>query len=149
MVLSSDGVSSTSGARVCRSWREITVETPKLECAKDIVKTPELSAKQKTIPELSSTNASHNGDEDGQAIVSLELESKRRKGESYTVESNLSSRAVRAPRVVVQGNPNPRLLMVGTGSDKANEMLTYAHETQHEKIIRGLALGITLTVYVQ
>lgn len=28
------------------------------------------------------------------------------------------------------------LLMVGTGSDKANEMLTYAHETQHEKIIR-------------
>ncbi|KAK7398840.1 hypothetical protein VNO78_10013 [Psophocarpus tetragonolobus] len=39
------------------------------------------------------------------------------------------------------------LLMVGTGSDKANEMLTYAHETQHEKIIRGLALGIALTVY--
>ncbi|XP_061364757.1 26S proteasome non-ATPase regulatory subunit 1 homolog A-like [Gastrolobium bilobum] len=39
------------------------------------------------------------------------------------------------------------LLMVGTASDKANEMLTYAHETQHEKIIRGLALGIALTVY--
>ncbi|CAL0312393.1 unnamed protein product [Lupinus luteus] len=39
------------------------------------------------------------------------------------------------------------LLMVGTGSGKANEMLTYAHETQHEKIIRGLALGIALTVY--
>ncbi|KAG4999307.1 26S proteasome non-ATPase regulatory subunit 1 A [Glycine soja] len=39
------------------------------------------------------------------------------------------------------------LLMVGTGSEKANEMLTYAHETQHEKIIRGLALGIALTVY--
>ncbi|KAM3268507.1 hypothetical protein P3S67_031448 [Capsicum chacoense] len=35
------------------------------------------------------------------------------------------------------------LLMVGTGG----EMLAYAHETQHEKIIRGLALGIALTVY--
>nr|DAD37020.1 TPA_asm: hypothetical protein HUJ06_007661 [Nelumbo nucifera] len=39
------------------------------------------------------------------------------------------------------------LLMVGTASEKASEMLTYAHETQHEKIIRGLALGIALTVY--
>ncbi|PHU18393.1 26S proteasome non-ATPase regulatory subunit 1 [Capsicum chinense] len=39
------------------------------------------------------------------------------------------------------------LLMVGTGSEKAGEMLAYAHETQHEKIIRGLALGIALTVY--
>ncbi|KAH9649912.1 26S proteasome non-ATPase regulatory subunit 1 [Citrus sinensis] len=39
------------------------------------------------------------------------------------------------------------LLMVGTASEKAGEMLTYAHETQHEKIIRGLALGIALTVY--
>ncbi|XP_052189508.1 26S proteasome non-ATPase regulatory subunit 1 homolog A-like isoform X2 [Diospyros lotus] len=39
------------------------------------------------------------------------------------------------------------LLMVGTASEKASEMLTYAHETQHEKIIRGLALGIGLTVY--
>ncbi|PIN11261.1 26S proteasome regulatory complex, subunit RPN2/PSMD1 [Handroanthus impetiginosus] len=39
------------------------------------------------------------------------------------------------------------LLMVGTASDKAGEMLAYAHETQHEKIIRGLALGIALTVY--
>ena len=28
------------------------------------------------------------------------------------------------------------LLMVGTASEKASEMLTYAHETQHEKIIR-------------
>ena len=28
------------------------------------------------------------------------------------------------------------LLMVGTGSEKAGEMLAYAHETQHEKIIR-------------
>ncbi|GFY93032.1 26S proteasome regulatory complex, non-ATPase subcomplex, Rpn2/Psmd1 subunit [Actinidia rufa] len=39
------------------------------------------------------------------------------------------------------------LLMVGTGSEKAGEMLAYAHETQHEKIIRGLAMGIALTVY--
>lgn len=39
------------------------------------------------------------------------------------------------------------LLMVGTATEKASEMLSYAHETQHEKIIRGLALGIALTVY--
>ncbi|KAI5069483.1 hypothetical protein GOP47_0015784 [Adiantum capillus-veneris] len=39
------------------------------------------------------------------------------------------------------------LLMVGTKSDKAEEMLTYAHDTNHEKITRGLALGIALTVY--
>ncbi|KAK9671468.1 hypothetical protein RND81_12G032000 [Saponaria officinalis] len=39
------------------------------------------------------------------------------------------------------------LLMVGTASEKAGEMLAYTHETQHEKIIRGLALGIALTVY--
>ncbi|KAI3851059.1 hypothetical protein MKW92_045474, partial [Papaver armeniacum] len=38
------------------------------------------------------------------------------------------------------------LLMVGTASEKSSEMLAYAHETQHEKIIRyGLALGIALT----
>ena len=35
-----------------------------------------------------------------------------------------------------------------TGSQKAiEEMLTYAHDTQHEKIIRGLALGIALITY--
>lgn len=28
------------------------------------------------------------------------------------------------------------LLMVGTASEKASEMLAYAHDTQHEKIIR-------------
>uniref|UniRef100_A0A0E0PDU9 26S proteasome non-ATPase regulatory subunit 1 homolog n=1 Tax=Oryza rufipogon TaxID=4529 RepID=A0A0E0PDU9_ORYRU len=39
------------------------------------------------------------------------------------------------------------LLMVGTASEKASEMLAYAHDTQHEKIIRGLSLGIALTVY--
>ncbi|RDX78908.1 putative WRKY transcription factor 2, partial [Mucuna pruriens] len=91
-------------------------------------------------PELSSTLASQDGDDDGatQALVSVEDEaendesdSKRRKKESYAVESNLPPRAVREPRVVVQiesdvdilddgyrwrkygqkvvkGNPNPR-----------------------------------------
>ncbi|XP_066330212.1 26S proteasome non-ATPase regulatory subunit 1 homolog A-like [Miscanthus floridulus] len=39
------------------------------------------------------------------------------------------------------------LLLVGTASEKATEMLAYAHDTQHEKIIRGLSLGIALTVY--
>ena len=29
------------------------------------------------------------------------------------------------------------LLLAGSGSDKAAEMLAYAHDTQHEKIIRG------------
>lgn len=39
------------------------------------------------------------------------------------------------------------LLMVGSASERAGEMLAYAHDTQHEKIIRGLALGIALVVY--
>ncbi|GAA5821812.1 hypothetical protein JCM3770_002901 [Rhodotorula araucariae] len=40
------------------------------------------------------------------------------------------------------------LVMLGTASDKAvDEMLQYAHETQHEKIIRGLALGLAFLVY--
>ena len=40
------------------------------------------------------------------------------------------------------------LVMLGTGSAKAlEEMLQYAHETQHEKIIRGLAVGISFLVY--
>ena len=34
------------------------------------------------------------------------------------------------------------LLMVGTASEKAAEMLAYVHDTHHEKTIRGLALGI-------
>ncbi|XP_057963302.1 WRKY transcription factor SUSIBA2-like [Malania oleifera] len=91
-------------------------------------------------PELSSTLASHDDDEDGatQGSISIgdeadddESESKRRKKENCLVEPNLSSRAVREPRVVVQiesevdilddgyrwrkygqkvvkGNPNPR-----------------------------------------
>ncbi|KAK4049515.1 proteasome regulatory particle base subunit [Microbotryomycetes sp. JL201] len=40
------------------------------------------------------------------------------------------------------------LVMLGTGSAKAlDEMLQYAHETQHEKIIRGLAIGIAFLMY--
>ncbi|KAJ3194238.1 proteasome regulatory particle base subunit [Irineochytrium annulatum] len=40
------------------------------------------------------------------------------------------------------------LVMLGTASPKAiEEMLQYAHETQHEKIIRGLAIGIALIMY--
>lgn len=40
------------------------------------------------------------------------------------------------------------LIMLGTGSERAvEEMLTYAHETQHEKIIRGLSIGLALLFY--
>ena len=40
------------------------------------------------------------------------------------------------------------LVMLGTASSKAlDEMLQYAHETQHEKIIRGLAIGISLLMF--
>ncbi|KAI9101952.1 armadillo-type protein [Phlyctochytrium arcticum] len=40
------------------------------------------------------------------------------------------------------------LVMLGTGSAKAvEEMLLYAHETQHEKTIRGLAIGIAMIMY--
>lgn len=39
------------------------------------------------------------------------------------------------------------LINVGAGFDKAGEMLAYAHDTQHEKITRGLALGIALMMY--
>ncbi|KAJ1018085.1 hypothetical protein NDA16_004954 [Ustilago loliicola] len=40
------------------------------------------------------------------------------------------------------------LVMLATGSERAvEEMLQYAHETQHEKIIRGLAIGISLLFY--
>eukprot|EP01027_Heterolobosea_sp_BB2_P000752 GEZU01001099.1.p1 GENE.GEZU01001099.1~~GEZU01001099.1.p1 ORF type:complete len:900 (-),score=305.42 GEZU01001099.1:245-2944(-) len=40
------------------------------------------------------------------------------------------------------------LVMAGSASEKAiEEMLAYAHETQHEKIIRGLAMGIAMTMY--
>ena len=40
------------------------------------------------------------------------------------------------------------LVMLGTASETAiEEMFTYAHETQHEKIIRGLAMGLALVMY--
>jgi 26S proteasome regulatory subunit N2 len=40
------------------------------------------------------------------------------------------------------------LVMLGTASKTAiEEMLQYAHETQHEKIIRGLAIGISMIMY--
>src|SRR5262245_59247434 len=43
------------------------------------------------------------------------------------------------------------LVMLGVTSEAAQvaieEMIVYAHETQHEKIIRGLALGVALVMY--
>lgn len=45
------------------------------------------------------------------------------------------------------------LTMLGKGGSTTEsrialeEMISYAHDTAHEKIIRGLAMGIALTVY--
>lgn len=40
------------------------------------------------------------------------------------------------------------LVMLGSGSEEViDEMLQYAHETQHEKIIRGVAVGIAFICY--
>ncbi|KAL7274550.1 proteasome regulatory particle base subunit [Rhizina undulata] len=40
------------------------------------------------------------------------------------------------------------LVMLGTGNATAfDDMIQYAHETQHEKIIRGLAMGIALIMF--
>lgn len=42
------------------------------------------------------------------------------------------------------------LVMLGTGNEDAlNDMLTYAQETQHETIIRSLAVGVALVCYGQ
>lgn len=42
------------------------------------------------------------------------------------------------------------LVMLGTASEKAlEEMISYARETQHEKIIRSLAVGIAFVMYGQ
>ena len=42
------------------------------------------------------------------------------------------------------------LLMVGSNNkDVLEEMVQYAQDTQHEKIIRGLSLGIALILYGQ
>jgi 26S proteasome regulatory subunit N2 len=40
------------------------------------------------------------------------------------------------------------LIMLGTAaSDPVREMLQYARETQHEKVIHGLAMGIDFIYY--
>lgn len=40
------------------------------------------------------------------------------------------------------------LIMLGSGNMKAlNDMVNYAHDTQHEKIVRGLAIGMALIMY--
>ncbi|KAE8152610.1 armadillo-type protein [Aspergillus avenaceus] len=42
------------------------------------------------------------------------------------------------------------LVMLGTGNMKILEdMIQYAHETQHEKIVRGLAMGMALIMYAR
>jgi 26S proteasome regulatory subunit N2 len=42
------------------------------------------------------------------------------------------------------------LVMLGTGNIKALEdMIQYAHDTQHEKIIRGLSMGMALVMYAR
>jgi 26S proteasome regulatory subunit N2 len=42
------------------------------------------------------------------------------------------------------------LIMLGTGNVKALEdMIQYAHDTQHEKIVRGLAMGMALIMYAR
>ena len=42
------------------------------------------------------------------------------------------------------------LVLLGSGNGEAvQEMLAYAHDTQHEKIIRGLSMGIALITYGQ
>jgi 26S proteasome regulatory subunit N2 len=40
------------------------------------------------------------------------------------------------------------LIKLGSGDGKAlEEMLQYAHDTQHEKIIRGLSLGMAMIMF--
>jgi len=39
------------------------------------------------------------------------------------------------------------LVLLGTASPRAAEMIAYAHETAHERISRGLVLGIALIMY--
>ncbi|KAK3674975.1 proteasome regulatory particle base subunit [Recurvomyces mirabilis] len=42
------------------------------------------------------------------------------------------------------------LVMLGTGNVKALEdMIQYSHDTQHEKIVRGLAMGMALVMYAR
>jgi len=39
------------------------------------------------------------------------------------------------------------MIFAGTGTEMSEEMLAYAHDTQHEKIIRGLSLGLAIIQY--
>lgn len=39
------------------------------------------------------------------------------------------------------------LVMLGTATDMSNELLRFAHDTQHEKVIRALGLGLALIMY--
>jgi len=39
------------------------------------------------------------------------------------------------------------LVMLGTASKNAMEMLNFAHQTQHEKVIRAIGLGLGLTMF--
>ena len=39
------------------------------------------------------------------------------------------------------------LIYAGSGTEYTEEMLSYAHETQHEKIIRGLSIGLAAIQY--
>jgi len=39
------------------------------------------------------------------------------------------------------------LVMLGTGSSKVEEIFTFAQECQHEKIVRGAAMGMALIMY--
>ena len=42
------------------------------------------------------------------------------------------------------------MIMLGSGSPTAiDDLLSYARETQHDKIVRGIALGLALVVYGQ
>lgn len=39
------------------------------------------------------------------------------------------------------------LVMLGTATERASEMLRFAHVTQHEKIIRSIGLGLALIMF--
>lgn len=39
------------------------------------------------------------------------------------------------------------LVMLGTPTKSAAELLNFAHQTQHEKVIRAIGLGLGLTMY--
>ena len=41
------------------------------------------------------------------------------------------------------------MINVGSASEMTSELLSYAHDTQHEKIIRGISIGLALMMYGQ